>query len=199
MPRAADLPRPRAAVRATVDRSRFSETASKNVSTARAWSSVLHTPARAPEGWASARLLTSAESSFPAPAASSAARATTASLDRASTHPLASGLASLPEMGRMLSSSSRTRQARHPDRLRMKRSLKRGTTNPCCSVRKRSWQSIVIVYSCLREVTVRRRSTTRPPPSTVSTVRARRLGVIASKSWRTSMPKVWPSALWLSL
>lgn len=42
--------------------------------------------------------------------------------------------------------------------------------------------TMVIVYSCLSEVIVLSRSTTRPPPSTVSIVRARRLGVIASKS-----------------
>lgn len=42
--------------------------------------------------------------------------------------------------------------------------------------------TIVIVYSCLREFIVLSRITTIPPPSTVSTVLAKRLGVRASKS-----------------
>lgn len=42
--------------------------------------------------------------------------------------------------------------------------------------------TMVIVYSCLREFIVLRRRTTTPSPSTVSIVRARRLGVSASKS-----------------
>ena len=33
-----------------------------------------------------------------------------------------------------------------------------------------------------------------PPPSTVSTVRASRFGVIVSKSCSTSVPNVWPRA-----
>lgn len=48
--------------------------------------------------------------------------------------------------------------------------------------------TIVIVYSCLREFTVRSSMTTIPPPSTVSIVLAKRLGVSASKScvmWKT--------------
>ena len=44
------LPRPLAAVSATVDRSVRSEAASRNVTTARAWSSVAHRPTRAPCG-----------------------------------------------------------------------------------------------------------------------------------------------------
>ena len=44
---------------------------------------------------------------------------------------------------------------------------------------------MVIVYSCLREFIVLSRITTIPPPSTVSTVLANRLGVRASKSWET--------------
>lgn len=42
--------------------------------------------------------------------------------------------------------------------------------------------TMVMVYSCLREFIVFRRITISPPPSTVSMVRARRLGVKASKS-----------------
>lgn len=40
--------------------------------------------------------------------------------------------------------------------------------------------------NCRREVIVRKRRMTRPPPSTVSMVRARRLGVTASKSCKTT-------------
>lgn len=42
--------------------------------------------------------------------------------------------------------------------------------------------TMVIVYSCFREFMVLSSSTTIPPPSTVSTVLAKRLGVRASKS-----------------
>jgi len=48
--------------------------------------------------------------------------------------------------------------------------------------RKDQSHTIVIVYSCLREFMVLSKMTTIPPPSTVSTVLASRLGVIASKS-----------------
>lgn len=44
------LPRPRAAVNATVLRSVFSDTASRKVMTARAWSRVLHLATRGPAG-----------------------------------------------------------------------------------------------------------------------------------------------------
>lgn len=43
---------------------------------------------------------------------------------------------------------------------------------------------MVIVYNCLSEFMVRRRITTSPPPSTVSTVLASKFGVKASKSWK---------------
>lgn len=43
---------------------------------------------------------------------------------------------------------------------------------------------MVIVYNCLSEFMVRRRITTNPPPSTVSTVLASKFGVKASKSWK---------------
>lgn len=46
--------------------------------------------------------------------------------------------------------------------------------------------TIVIVYSCLSEFMVRRRMTTSPPPSTVSTVLANKFGVNASKSYKES-------------
>ena len=45
-----------------------------------------------------------------------------------------------------------------------------------------AWMSMVIVYNALRLVILLIRSTTMPPPSTVSTVRANRLGVNVSKS-----------------
>ncbi len=54
---------------------------------------------------------------------------------------------------------------------------------------KRSY-TIAIVYSCFSEFIVLRRMTTIPPPSTVSTVRATRLGVRASKSYN----RKWESA-----
>ena len=50
--------------------------------------------------------------------------------------------------------------------------------------------TIVIVYSCLREFIVRSRMTTMPPPSTVSMVLARRLGVRASKSFGKEMTTI---------
>lgn len=43
---------------------------------------------------------------------------------------------------------------------------------------------MVIVYNCLSEFMVRKRTTTNPPPSTVSTVLASKFGVKASKSWK---------------
>lgn len=48
--------------------------------------------------------------------------------------------------------------------------------------------TMVIVYSCLRDVIVFSSNTISPPPSTVSIVRARRLGVMASKSCKTHIP-----------
>ena len=50
MPIAADLPRPRAAVSATVERSVFSLAASRNVTTALAWSKVLQQLTSGPAG-----------------------------------------------------------------------------------------------------------------------------------------------------
>ena len=41
-----------------------------------------------------------------------------------------------------------------------------------------------MAYSCFSDVIVRNKTTIIPPPSTVSTVRARRFGVSASKSWQ---------------
>ena len=43
-------------------------------------------------------------------------------------------------------------------------------------------RTIVILYNCRSDFMVLSIMTTSPPPSTVSIVRARRLGVIASKS-----------------
>lgn len=48
--------------------------------------------------------------------------------------------------------------------------------------------TMLSVYSCLRLATVRSKITIMPPPSTVSIVRARRLGVTASKSCKTHIP-----------
>ena len=87
----------------------------------------------------------------------------------------------------MLSSSSSTRQAWQWARLRRKRSLKRPTTSVWLSVRKRECTSMAMEYSWRREVSVLMSSTTMPPPSTVSMVRARRLGVSAWKSCRISI------------
>lgn len=53
------------------------------------------------------------------------------------------------------------------------------------SVLYRECTSMVSVYSCLSDVIVLSNRTTTPPPSTVSTVRARRLGVRASKSYKS--------------
>ena len=50
MPMAADFPRPLAAVKATVERNVFSLAASKNVTTAFAWSNVLHCETNGPAG-----------------------------------------------------------------------------------------------------------------------------------------------------
>ena len=49
-------------------------------------------------------------------------------------------------------------------------------------MRKRECTSIVIVYSLVSESRLDTSSTMMPPPSTVSIVRASRLGVSASKS-----------------
>jgi hypothetical protein len=61
------------------------------------------------------------------------------------------------------------------------------TSNPpvtvwCASVRRREWTSMVSVYSCVRLLRLLSSRMTNPPPSTVSMVRASRLGVRASKS-----------------
>ena len=118
-----------------------------------------------------------------------------------SSSPLRTGLMPLmcDEMGSTLSSSSTTRHEAHEASERMNRSLKRGVTSTCASVRKRACASMLIAYSWRSEVMLLRRSTTRPPPSTVSMVRASTLGVTASKSCSTSMPKVLPSTRAVSL
>lgn len=58
---------------------------------------------------------------------------------------------------------------------------------------------MVMVYNCFNEVMVFRRSTTNPPPSTVSMVLANKFGVIASKSCKTHIPYVFPRILCDSL
>jgi hypothetical protein len=145
IPSAADFPRPRAAVRVTVDDSVFSAIASTNVKSAFAcahvgskthprggfsqrltWSIVLANLMSSPTGLVSARLSLSSLSSssvcFPLPFS------TASSI----------GSISLPrEMGRTLSSSSRTRQSSHDARDRMKRSLKRAVTESWDEVRYR--------------------------------------------------------------
>lgn len=60
-------------------------------------------------------------------------------------------------------------------------------------------RTMVMVYSCRKDVMVFNKRTTNPPPSTVSIVLASRLGVIASKSCSTHMPYVFPKILCDSL
>mmetsp|Transcript_13210 Transcript_13210/g.33443 ORF Transcript_13210/g.33443 Transcript_13210/m.33443 type:complete len:227 (-) Transcript_13210:343-1023(-) len=187
-PSAALLPRPRDAVSATVLRSVFSEAASRKVTTARAWSSVLHMPTRPPAGSVSLSDSTSSASSA------------VAALCGPPSPSAASGWMSFTrlEVGRMLSSSSIMMQLGVLASDSTMRSLKRPTTSWCDSVRRRAWQSMVRSYSLVREVSVESSITTMPPPSTVSMVRASRLGVSASKSCSTHMPKVLPRILCVS-
>lgn len=58
----------------------------------------------------------------------------------------------------------------------------------CTKYRRR--RTIVMVYSCRSELIVFNKITTKPPPSTVSIVRASKFGVIASKSCSTHIPYV---------
>ena len=60
-------------------------------------------------------------------------------------------------------------------------------------MKERNFRSDGYSYSCRSDAIDLRRSTTSPPPSTVSIVRASTLGVTASKSCSTSMPNVLPS------
>ena len=174
----------------TVDRSAFSWSTSMHVITARAWSRVRAFSTSEPTISVSARLSRSVASCGSSSGAASSPRALAAATSMA---------LAAPESGSTFSSSSSTRQSSHRPRLRMKRSLKRHVTSAKASVRSRECTSIAIVYSCFRLLTVRRSRTTAPPPSTVSTVRARRLGVSASKSWSTHMPNVRPSTRFVSL
>ena len=57
--------------------------------------------------------------------------------------------------------------------------------NKCNIMYSNMLLAIVIVYNCFREVIVLSRRITSPPPSTVSTVLAKRFGVRASKSLRS--------------
>lgn len=59
--------------------------------------------------------------------------------------------------------------------------------------------TMVIEYSPLRLFIPCNKHTTIPPPSTVSIVLANKLGVMASKSWRTSILNVCPKILCVSL
>mmetsp|Transcript_6734 Transcript_6734/g.27868 ORF Transcript_6734/g.27868 Transcript_6734/m.27868 type:complete len:206 (+) Transcript_6734:479-1096(+) len=175
MPIAADLPRPRAAVSATVDLSVFSDAASRKVTTALPWSRVLQQDTRAPAGSVPSRdCLSSLRSSDSAP--------TSVSL------PTGWRFWTCDEIGRTLSSSSMMMHVGQNPRERMNRSLNRPTTCWCDSVLNRECTSIVMVYSCDRLSMFDSSSTIMPPPSTVSTVRASRFGVSASKSWSTAMP-----------
>lgn len=79
------------------------------------------------------------------------------------------------------------------------RPAKQNKVSICMANVKRQNCTMVMVNSCFKEVIVFRRRTTSPPPSTVSMVRARRLGVIASKSCKTHMPYVFPRILCDSL
>lgn len=112
----------------TVDDSVFSAMESMNVKTALAWSTVLVRETRSPAGFVSDRedlsSLSSLSASFPFPGVSSR------------------GTISFPrEMGRTLSSSSRTMQSSQEPRERIKRSLKRATTESWDDVRYRAWTS----------------------------------------------------------
>ena len=126
-PRAADFPRPRPAVRVTVDESVFSAMASTNVRIAWAWSIVFASLTSSPIGLVSARLSLrslSSDSSLLFPRSSSR------------------GLMSFPrDMGNTFSSSSRTRQSSQEPSDRMNRSLNRATTESCAEVRYREWTS----------------------------------------------------------
>ena len=121
-PSAADFPRPRAAVKVTVDESVFSAIASTNVNIARAWSSVFASLTSSPTGFVSANVIFS---SFNSECSSPFARESSSM-----------GVISLPfEIGRTLSSSSRTKQSEQEPRERIKRSLKRAITESWAEVR----------------------------------------------------------------
>ena len=204
-PSAADLPLPLGAVRDTVvdlplsapasgESSLFflsrSAHASRNVSTALAWSSVFVSSTSLPTCGVSL----SVSLSRPSCLSSSLSNDSTSPSLLPSPSPISSSRPIvLFDSGRMLSSSSQTRQLPHRPRLKMNRSLNRGTTSPDPSVRYRECTSMDIWYSCRRLLTVLIRNTTSPPPWTVSMVRAMMLGVSASKSCRTSIECVVPS------
>ena len=103
------------------------------------------------------------------------------------------------EVGSTFSSSSMMRAAWLPARLRMKRSLKRGTTSWCEAVRSRLWMLICIVYSWERERSAWISMNTTPLPLTVSTQRDSTLGVSCSNSCSTRASNVWPTILFTSL
>ena len=146
-PSAADLPRPRAAVSATVPRSDFSWSASVKVITARAWSCVKHFPTSRATGSSACCSFNVACSSSSCASMVSTAAPTSPSSSSPSAPPVRSFVmpCDVLEMVSTLSSSSHTRHVAHEESERMKRSLKRGTTSAYDSVRKRLCTSIVIV------------------------------------------------------
>ena len=111
------------------------------------------------------------------------------------------GRISLPLLtGSTFSSSSSSKQSAHALSDKRKRSLNLATGSSSVeAVRYRLCTSIDKECSCRRFDMFWSRSTTMPPPSTVSIVRASMLGVIASKSCSTSIPKVRPRIFGVSL
>ena len=163
--------------------------ASTNVRSAFAWSTVLASLTRSPTGGVSARDSLISSNSFALGVLPSAS---------------GSGGGSCftclpPDMGSTLSSSSTTRHESHLPNDRINRSLKRATTSLWASVRYREWTSIDNVYSCFKLFMPFNRRMTSPPPSTVSIVRAKRFGVIPSKSCKIHMPYVLPRIFSVSL
>mmetsp|Transcript_6623 Transcript_6623/g.23852 ORF Transcript_6623/g.23852 Transcript_6623/m.23852 type:complete len:228 (+) Transcript_6623:2187-2870(+) len=183
-PRAADLPLPLAAVSATVDLRVFSEAESRKVTRDFAWSRVLQSDTSVPAGWVSAKVSQSSPSSLGLPLGSPPAEDSPAA-----------GLifAMRLEVGRTLSSSSISTQFGLCAIDRTILSLNRPTTSWWLWVRSLWCTSMERLYNCVREVSVLSSSTIIPPPSTVSIVLARRLGLIASKSCRTHIPYVFPN------
>mmetsp|Transcript_1571 Transcript_1571/g.2564 ORF Transcript_1571/g.2564 Transcript_1571/m.2564 type:complete len:212 (-) Transcript_1571:52-687(-) len=197
-PIAADLPRPLPAVRATVHRRFLSAAASTKVSSALAWSTERTRCTIVPIGCVSrsdafSSINSGLSRTRPAPWAFPVVKSPEPASEFAEPS-RATGLMAwmCEEIGRTLSSSSSTRHALQLASERMKRSLKRGCTSVCDSVRNRACASMDIVYSCWRDTIDLSSITTIPPPSTVSIVRASTFGVTASKSCSTSMPNVFP-------
>jgi hypothetical protein len=194
-PSATDLPRPLAAVSETVVRSVFSEMDSISVSSARAWSMVRASGTMLPTTGVSASDSLRSVSS----AGSRGAPRASAPRARRASRRVAARVRDDDEIGSTESSSSTTIALAQSAIESVKRSLNRGTTSPCASERNRAWTSIASEYSLVSDSIVLSRMHTIPPPSTVSIVRARMLGVTASKSCSTAIPYVRPSTRCVSV